>query len=271
MPELPEVETTLRGVSPHLRGATVIRVLVRNGALRYPVDPGLDRLLAGQPVRAQRRRGKYLLLGFPAGTVMVHLGMSGSLRLVPAGEPPGRHDHVDLELDTGLALRYTDPRRFGLMLWCASDPDQHFLLRELGPEPLAPGFSGDYLRRRAGGRSMPVKSFLMDSRIVVGVGNIYANEALFLAGIHPLRRSGRISRPRYDRLASAVKTVLTRAIEQGGTTLRNFVGGDGKPGYFKQSLNVYGRGGEPCPGCGKLLREVRLNNRATVYCTRCQR
>lgn len=271
MPELPEVETTRRGIEPHLRGRRIERLVVRQPRLRWPVPAELAGLLRGQAVERVERRAKYLLVPFSRGTLIMHLGMSGSLRLVPAGLAVGKHDHVDMELDSGQALRFTDPRRFGAMLWHPAGGEEHPLLAALGPEPLSGDFDGDYLLRRARGRQVPVKAFLMDSHIVVGVGNIYANEALFAAGIRPDRAAGRISRQRYARLAEEVKAVLARSIREGGTTLRDFVGGDGKPGYFRQQLTVYGRGGEPCRNCGQALHEVRLGQRSTVFCGHCQR
>ncbi len=216
------------------------------------------------------RRAKYLLLGAEAGTLIVHLGMSGSLRLVEGGLPARKHEHVDLLLDSGQALRYTDPRRFGAMLW-SGDPLAHPLLVSLGPEPLGEDFDGERLYRLSRGRSMAVKPFIMDNAVVVGVGNIYATEALFAAGIDPRRAAGSVSRARYQRLAEEIRRVLAHAIERGGTTLRDFVGGDGQPGYFQQELFAYGRGGEFCKTCGSTLREVRLGQRASVYCGRCQR
>ncbi|GGO88795.1 formamidopyrimidine-DNA glycosylase [Marinobacterium nitratireducens] len=270
MPELPEVETTRRGVAPYLEGHRVESVVVRQPRLRWPVPPDLAELLAGQRPREVARRGKYLLIGFGHGTVLVHLGMSGSLRLVPRDQPPGRHDHLDLVLDSGLALRLTDPRRFGAVLW-QSPGEVHQLLASLGPEPLSENFDAGCLQRACKGRRSPIKQLIMDSKVVVGVGNIYANEALFAAGIHPKRAAGRISPQRLERLVVEIKTVLARAIEQGGTTLRDFVGGDGKPGYFSQQLMVYGRAGEPCVRCGAPLREIRLGQRSTVFCADCQR
>lgn len=271
MPELPEVETTLRGLSPHLVGHRVAAVEIRNAALRWPVPADLPQLLSGQQIHGLSRRGKYLLMAFAHGHLLLHLGMSGSLRMVAAHNPPGKHDHLDIAVVNSGTLRLTDPRRFGAALWVATDPMLHPLLARLGPEPLEPAFDGDYLYRVSRGRKIPVKSLLMDSHVVVGVGNIYANEALFRCGIRPLAPAGRISASRYQALARAVREVLARAIEYGGTTLRNFVGGDGKPGYFSQELNVYGRGGEPCHHCGIALKAIRLNQRATVYCGRCQR
>ena len=270
MPELPEVETTRRGVEPHCQGRRVSAVVVREPRLRWPVPADLDRRLCGMQVSSVERRGKYLLFRTDGGTLVVHLGMSGSLRVVRADSSPGRHDHVDICFPQGLALRYNDPRRFGCMLWLEPD-EAHPLLQGLGPEPLSADFSGELLYRRSRGRRGAVKSFIMDGRIVVGVGNIYANEALFLAGILPQRAAGRISRARYAVLSESIKQVLTNAIAQGGTTLRDFVGGDGKPGYFAQQLHVYGRGGEPCTRCGGVLREKSINQRNTVYCVACQR
>ncbi len=270
MPELPEVETTCRGVAPHVEGRTVQRVEIRESRLRWPIPSQLPGWLAGQRIERVERRAKYLLFHTVSGSLLVHLGMSGSLRVLATPAPPPKtHDHVDIVFDGGL-LRYNDPRRFGCMLWV--DPgESHPLLDDLGPEPLSPDFDGELLYQRSRGRRGPVKNFIMDGHIVVGVGNIYANEALFLAGIRPDRSAGRISQARYERLADCIKQVLTSAIEQGGTTLRDFVGSDGKPGYFVQQLNVYGRGGQPCKNCDTTLKEQRLGQRTTVYCVTCQR
>ncbi|BFN25918.1 formamidopyrimidine-DNA glycosylase [Pseudomonas sp. SCT] len=270
MPELPEVETTRRGIEPHLLGQRVDRVLVRDRRLRWPVPEDLDVRLSGQRIEAVERRAKYLLIKAETGTLIVHLGMSGSLRLVEAAQPVGKHDHVDILLESGQALRYTDPRRFGAMLW-SEEPLAHVLLASLGPEPLGEDFDGDRLYRLSRGRSMAVKPFIMDNAVVVGVGNIYASEALFAAGIDPRRPAGSISRARYLKLGEEIRRILAMAIERGGTTLRDFVGGDGKPGYFQQELFVYGRAGEFCKSCGSTLREIRLGQRASVYCSRCQR
>lgn len=270
MPELPEVETTRRGIAPHTLGERVGSVVVRNPSLRWPVALELSTLLPGSTVEAIERRGKYLLFRTEAGTLIVHLGMSGSLRMVTHSEAPGKHDHIDIVFDVGVILRYNDPRRFGCMLWTPGDPGEHELLRHLGPEPLQDDFNTDYLYSRSRGRKSAIKTFIMDSHIVVGVGNIYANEALYLAGIRPDRAAGRVSKARYDLLVWAIRDVLSAAVKQGGTTLRDFVGGDGKPGYFRQQLNVYDHGGEPCPGCGRELREIRLGQRNTVYCGHCQ-
>lgn len=271
MPELPEVETTRRGVAPYAEGRQVEALVVREPRLRWPVPPDLPASLRGQRIERIERRAKYLLFHTVTGTLLVHLGMSGSLRVLPRPAPPPRiHDHIDLRLSGGNLLRFNDPRRFGCFLWLLPEED-HPLLASLGPEPLTPEFDGDLLYRRSRGRRAPVKSFIMDGRIVVGVGNIYANEALFLAGIRPDRSAGRISKARYGRLAVYIKQVLTSAIDQGGTTLRDFVGGDGKPGYFARQLYVYGRVGQACKVCGGLLRERRLSQRSTVYCVTCQR
>lgn len=270
MPELPEVETTRRGIEPALVGHAVVRLTVHEPRLRWPVPREL-RALEGQVVRRLSRRGKYILVHTDAGTALVHLGMSGSLRLVEPATPRRTHDHLELQLDSGLLLRFHDPRRFGCFLWFTTPPAEHELLRDLGPEPLETDFDGAYLFDRSRGRSAPVKSFLMDSHVVVGVGNIYANEALFKAGIHPLRAAGRIGAARYDRLAAEVKAILAYAIRRGGTTLRDFVNGHGEPGYFQLELDAYGRAGEPCRRCGTALTEVRLGGRSTVYCPRCQR
>ncbi len=270
MPELPEVETTRRGVEPYCRGRTVANVIVRDPRLRWTVPDTLGAVLRGQVISAVERRGKYLLFRTDSGSLLVHLGMSGSLRVASPGDTPGRHDHIDLLLDDDACLRYHDPRRFGCFLWQAPG-EVHPLLAGLGPEPLSAEFDGQHLFRRSRGRKGSVKNFIMDGNIVVGVGNIYANEALFLSGIHPGRAAGRVSGARYERLANIIKRVLTSAIEQGGTTLRDFVGGDGKPGYFAQQLYVYGRAGQPCKACGGPLRERRLGQRSSVYCVTCQR
>ncbi len=270
MPELPEVETTRQGIAPHCEGQTITNVLIRNGRLRWPVPENLPELLQGQVIRSVERRAKYLFLNLDAGTVIVHLGMSGSLRVITDNSPVMTHDHVELTLGNGRVLRFNDPRRFGCWLW-TDDSANHPLIRALGPEPLSDEFGGALLFRQSRGRQTPIKSFIMDNHVVVGVGNIYANEALFKAGIHPRRKAGRISLDRYHRLAEAIRETLSAAILMGGTTLRDFVNSDGKPGYFAQSLLVYGHGGDTCPQCTALLKEIRMNNRSTVYCTRCQR
>lgn len=270
MPELPEVETTRRGIEPHVVGRKVTQVTIRDRRLRWPIPDYLEQRLQGGEVLATRRRAKYLLIDFQEGSLLVHLGMSGSLRLVSENDQPRKHDHVDIALDSGHLLRYHDPRRFGSMHWL--DDPSHVLLDHLGPEPLSTDFSGDYLYRTSRRRAAPVKHFIMDAKVVVGVGNIYANEALFMAGIRPDRAANKISKARYGLLTETIQRVLTTAIEVGGTTLRDFVGGDGKAGYFAQSLQVYGRGGESCKRCKhQQLREIRQSNRSTVFCPNCQR
>ncbi len=270
MPELPEVETTRRGIAPHVEGRRVTRLIVRDRRLRWPIPEDLAIQIEDQTFASVKRRAKYLLMDIGGGTLISHLGMSGNLRLVPAGTPVLKHEHVDIELDSGMTLRYTDPRRFGAMLW-STDPLKHPLLANLGPEPLSEDFDGGRLFRLSRDRSMAVKPFIMDNAVVVGVGNIYATEALFAAGIDPRREAGRISRARYDRLAVEICRVLAYAIERGGTTLRDFIGGDGQPGYFQQELFAYGRGGQLCKVCGTTLSEVRLGQRSSVFCRRCQR
>jgi formamidopyrimidine-DNA glycosylase len=269
MPELPEVETTRLGLFPELENRRITAVLLRRPDLRWPI-PGEVNLLEGQPILGLRRRAKYLLLDTAPGSALLHLGMSGSLRVLPGDTPAGKHDHVDLVLDSGRVLRFRDPRRFGCLLW-QPQGETHELLRELGPEPLSEDFHGAYLYRRSRKRSASVKTFLMDQGIVVGVGNIYAAESLFRAGIAPGREAGSVSLARYGRLALAVKDILAAAITSGGTTLRDFIHPDGLPGYFKQELFVYGREGELCLTCGATLQGNRLGNRATVWCARCQR
>ncbi len=268
MPELPEVETTLRGIAPHVRDQVIRGAIVRETRLRWPV-PDLDRLLRGRRVQAVERRAKYLLFRFSHGTLMVHLGMSGSLRFVAASAAPRPHDHVDLLL-AGNCLRFHDPRRFGAMLWTTGDPLLHPRLRDLGPEPLSDAFHGGYLYRKMRGRQAPIKALLMDGRIVVGVGNIYASEALFRAGIHPARAGRRIAAARLEQLAGEIKAVLAHAIEHGGTTLRDFLNESGQPGYFAQELMVYGRAGQPCRLCSTPLKTRQIGQRASAYCPSCQ-
>lgn len=270
MPELPEVETTRRGLAPHVAGRTVTGATLRRADLRWPIAPELARVLPGQRIEAVRRRAKYLLLDTAPGSALLHLGMSGSLRVLAGDTPLRAHDHWDLALDDGRVLRFNDPRRFGCALWQAAGTT-HPLLASLGPEPLSDAFDGDHLFAASRGRRIPVKAFLMDQAIVVGVGNIYAAEALFAAGIHPLREAGRVSRARYAGLAGAVKTILAHAITRGGTTLRDFISPDGAPGYFEQELAVYGRGGQGCRTCGRPLREATIGQRTSVWCPACQR
>ena len=270
MPELPEVETTRRGLLPHVAGRRIEHVLLRRADLRWPIPREVEELLPEQRIDDIRRRAKYLLLDTAAGSALLHLGMSGSLRVLPSDTPVRAHDHVDIALDSDRVLRFNDPRRFGCLLWQA--PGQtHPLLAGLGPEPLSDAFDGDYLFALSRGRKAPVKTFLMDQAVVVGVGNIYAAEALFQAGISPLRPAGRVSRDRYRALADAVRAILAYAITRGGTTLRDFISPDGAPGYFEQELAVYGRGGAACRRCGGALRQAAIGQRASVWCPRCQR
>ena len=270
MPELPEVETTRRGIEPHVIGKTIDRVLVRQSSLRWPVSPELSQVLTGNRIGQVNRRAKYLLFTTDSGRMMVHLGMSGSLRITDRDSSVRKHDHIDITFRDGTILRYHDPRRFGSVFWLPGT-SSHVLIDDLGPEPLSTEFSGDYLFKLSRGRKVAVKLLIMNSKVVVGVGNIYANEALHLAGIRLERVASGISRARYNRLADKIRQVLNDAIASGGTTLRDFVHEDGSPGYFKQSLTVYGRGGEPCLNCGTRLTETRLGNRATVCCKKCQR
>jgi len=270
MPELPEVETTRRGLVPHLEGRRITAVSLRRADLRWPIPAAVRERLPGQRIAAVERRAKYLLTHTAAGSALWHLGMSGVLRVVPGDTPVGAHDHVDVGLDDGRVLRFTDPRRFGCLLWQAPG-EIHPRLATLGPEPLTAAFNGDTLFAASRGKKASVKVFLMDQTIVVGVGNIYAAEALFAAGIRPAAPAGSVSRARYEKLATAVKRILARAIERGGTTLRDFLNADGLPGYFEQELAVYGREGEACRVCGTALQGMRLGQRATAWCPRCQR
>ena len=271
MPELPEVETTLRGIEPFVTDHRVHKIKIRQAKLRWVVPTELPLMLEGLRFHRISRRGKYLLFENDHGRMLIHLGMSGSLRIVKANERPGKHDHVDIYFSAGHILRFRDPRRFGCVLWQDKSQTTHPLLIKLGPEPLSENFKGKHLYLASRKRSISIKPFIMDSKIVVGVGNIYANEALFFAKINPKISAGRLSLRRYDRLAFAIKKVLREAINAGGTTLRDFQGSDGSPGYFKQSLSVYGRGGEKCNSCDDTLAEIRLAQRSTVYCKKCQR
>ncbi len=271
MPELPEVETTLRGVSAHILDTQVIQVNIRNPDLRWPVPDTLAQCLEQHKFTHIRRRAKYLLLSNIQGTLIIHLGMSGSLRIVSPDSPYDKHDHFELCFANGKALRLKDPRRFGAVLWTRDKIEKHPLLAHLGPEPLSREFNAAYLYQRSQGKKVTIKQFIMDSKVVAGIGNIYANEALYASGINPKRAAGRISQARYECLCQNVRKILKEAIRQGGTTLKDFTGGDGKPGYFKQELLVYGRKDQPCIQCGQTLQEIRLNNRSTVYCTHCQK
>jgi len=270
MPELPEVEVSRQGIAPYLENAKITKIIVRNAQLRWPVPMSLQDAL-DCTVISVRRRAKYLLLETEKGTIIIHLGMSGSLRVLDSSVAVEKHDHVDIVLDSGKCLRLNDPRRFGSVLWESGNVLEHKLLASLGPEPLTDDFTAKRLFDRSRSRKTPVKSFLMDNHNVVGVGNIYANEALFSAGISPRRAAGNVSLQRYKILVEEVKAVLAKAIEQGGTTLKDFTQTDGKPGYFVQELQVYGKGGKPCPKCGEELQAVKIGQRNTIYCNQCQR
>ncbi|EDZ1002706.1 bifunctional DNA-formamidopyrimidine glycosylase/DNA-(apurinic or apyrimidinic site) lyase [Salmonella enterica subsp. enterica serovar Montevideo] len=269
MPELPEVETSRRGIEPHLVGATILHAHIRNGRLRWPVSDEIYRL-SDTPVLSVQRRAKYLLLELPDGWIIIHLGMSGSLRILSEALPAEKHDHVDLVMSNGKILRYTDPRRFGTWLW-TKELEGHNVLAHLGPEPLSDEFNGEYLQQKCAKKKMAIKPWLMDNKLVVGVGNIYASESLFAAGIHPDRLASSLSTEECDLLARVIKAVLLRSIEQGGTTLKDFLQSDGKPGYFAQELQVYGRKGEPCRVCGTPIVATKHAQRATFYCRYCQK
>ena len=271
MPELPEVETTRRGVAPHVEGQKVTAVRIYDRRLRWPVPRDLSRRLVGRTVDRVERRSKYLLFRFGADTLIVHMGMSGSLRALTAPRPRRAHDHVELEFANGVVLRYRDPRRFGAMLWSPRASAQHPLLAALGVEPFAAEFTGDYLYRATRRRRAAIKLALMDSHLVAGVGNIYASESLFRAGIRPGRAARRVSRAQLSRLVEAVRDTLTDAIAKGGSTLRDYVDSRGEPGYFQLDYYAYGREGEPCRVCGATIRAVRLGGRATFFCPHCQR
>lgn len=270
MPELPEVETSRRGIAPHLTNQKITAVIIREKRLRWPIPDEIENLVE-QTILDVKRRAKYLLIETAAGTAILHLGMSGKLRVLEKNTPVIKHDHVDIVLSSGKCLRFNDPRRFGALFWTTEAPETHPLLRKLGPEPFNQAFTAERLFELSRGRSMSIKQFIMDNKIVAGVGNIYANESLFLAGINPKRAAGKISQSRYKKLYPIIKTVLATAIEKGGTTLKDFTQVDGKPGYFAQQLNVYGRAGKPCMVCKKPLSEIRQGQRTTVYCKQCQK
>ena len=269
MPELPEVETTRRGLEPHVAGRRIVALTVREPRLRWRVPEDLPAKLAGQRITGAGRRAKYLLLGLESGTLLVHLGMSGTLRVLPADTPLLAHDHYDLLLDSGYALRFNDPRRFGSLHYTSGDPTGHPLLARLAPEPFDPRFDADYLWRITRRRRASIKQVLMNSRLVVGVGNIYASEALFRARIRPRRRAQSLSREEAARLVKGVRAVLSHAIKVGGTTLRDYVGADGQPGYFRQKLYVYERG--KCRVCGTAIRRLTQQGRSSYYCPACQK
>ena len=269
MPELPEVETILRGLSPHIEGAIVEEAIIRTPQLRWPI-PELNPFIAQQTIINISRRGKYLLFHLKTGTIIFHLGMSGRLCLLTQFKPAQRHDHVDILLTNKQVLRYTDPRRFGAILWTPDNPFEHPVLKNLVVEPLTDELTADYLVQRAAHRTKAIKPFIMDSKIVVGIGNIYAAESLFLAGIHPLMPAGMLTALQAQRLIDVIQQVLARAITQGGTTLKDFVNSEGHPGYFSQQLLVYGRAGLPCVSCNEPLHSIVLGQRSTVFCIFCQ-
>jgi len=269
MPELPEVETTLRGLEPYLLDHTIRAVEVRDPRLRWPV-PDTVQQACGQKVSNVRRRAKYMLIDLQRGHLILHLGMSGSMRVLTEPTAPGKHDHFDIVMRDSL-VRFNDPRRFGAFLWTDDDPACHPPLASLRPEPLSTDFSARYLYQRARGRKLALKNFIMDGKVVVGVGNIYASEALFMAGIHPSRAAGRVSEARYEGLVDAIRDVLNRAIRQGGTTLRDFADSEGSPGYFAQELLVYDRAGLDCFQCGAGIRQKVIGQRSSYYCVQCQR
>lgn len=271
MPELPEVETTRRGVAPHVIGRRVERIVVYDSRLRWPVPADLDARMRGRTIDRVDRRSKYLLFHAGDSALLVHLGMTGTLRVFRNPHPRRTHDHVDIVLDDGTLLRYHDPRRFGAMLWLPATRDGHPLLDSLGPEPFDAAFDADHFWRATRARRGPIKAALMDNRVVTGVGNIYANEALFRAGIHPGTPANRLSRPRLARLVDAVRDVLSAAIAKGGSTLRDYVGSDGSAGYFQLEYYVYGRAGEACRVCGSPIAQSRLGQRSAFHCPRCQR
>lgn len=270
MPELPEVETTLRGVSPHVLGKRVREVIVRDKRMRWPI-PDTIHELEGCVIESGVRRAKYMLFGTKKGTLLLHLGMSGNLRVLPAETAFKKHDHLAITLDGGKQLRLHDPRRFGAALWIEGDVMEHPLLKGLGPEPLGDEFTAEHLQKACAGKTAAIKLVIMDAHVVVGVGNIYASEALCMAGINPRQAAGKVSKPRLAKLVKAIREVLTASIEMGGTTLRDFLNESGEPGYFKQTLRVYDREGEPCRTCGTLVKRIVLGQRSTFFCPKCQK
>ncbi len=272
MPELPEVETSRRGIEPHIINRKIGDVVIRQYKLRWPIPKSLPSKIKNHKLIQVARRGKYLLLNFDhAGTVIIHLGMSGSLRICTASTPVGKHDHIDFVFSNRKVLRLTDPRKFGCVLWTKQAIEEHKLLSKLGPEPLNDEFNAEYLYAQSRKRNCAIKSFIMNSHVVVGVGNIYASESLFIAGINPKRKAGSLSKLRCEKLVVAIKQILDDAIKQGGTTLRDFTREDGQPGYFAQQLRVYGRADEACSECGKPIKQITQQNRSTFYCTSCQK
>lgn len=270
MPELPEVETIMRGLSPQLEGAAVQDVIIRHNQLRWPIPSDLKTHLNQQKIVSLSRRGKYLLIQLTTGTLIIHLGMSGSLRILNSNTPPARHDHLDIRLSNDNLLRYNDPRRFGAILWTEDNPHNHPLIKSMGIEPLDSKFTDQYLHQKAINRQVSIKPFIMNSKIVTGIGNIYAAEALFMARIHPTTPAGLLTPEQCKRLVASIKQILQAAILQGGTTLKDFVNSEGKPGYFSQKLHVYGRADLPCTACGQPLCSTQLGRRSTVFCKYCQ-
>lgn len=272
MPELPEVETTCNGIRPHITGKTISNVIVRQQQLRWPITDNLSKILHGKKIESVRRRAKYCLLTTNLSeTIIIHLGMSGSLRITNTSHAAEKHDHVDFVFTDDTVLRFNDTRRFGAILLTPDPIEQHKLISSLGPEPLTSNFTGAHLHSLSKNRKATVKSFIMDGHHVVGVGNIYASESLFMAGILPTRAAGKVSLKRYQKLANCIKIVLQQSIDQGGTTLRDFVNEQGKPGYFQQSLAVYGRAGEPCIHCSTSVEQLKIAQRASYFCPACQK
>jgi len=270
MPELPEVETTKNGIAPYIEGKAVSCIIVRQAKLRWPVPDSIKKM-QNQIVQRVQRRAKYLLLETQKGTAIIHLGMSGSLRVVETDTPPEKHDHVDIAFEHGKVLRLRDPRRFGCVLWTQEPVNEHKLICNLGPEPLSDDFTAAYLFEQAKNRKVSIKVFIMNAQIVVGVGNIYASESLFMAGIHPKRAAGRVSLKRLKTLVASIKKVLKKSIEQGGTTLKDFANAEGQSGYFQVALHVYGKTGEPCSHCSTPIKQIKLGQRSTFYCPSCQK
>jgi formamidopyrimidine-DNA glycosylase len=270
MPELPEVETTKEGIKPHLLGLTIDSIIIRNSKLRLPVPQEINNLCAQKTIIALSRRAKYILIHLSQGTILIHLGMSGHLRIVPNATKPEKHDHIDLNVTNGLTLRYCDPRRFGLFIYINDNPHLHSLLAHLGPEPLTKHFTGNYLFQKSRNKNQPIKSFLMNNEIVVGVGNIYATESLFLAGIHPKTPAKALTMKDCNTLTLKIRKILRAAIEAGGTSLRDFFTVDGKPGYFSFSLKAYGRKKQACFDCNQLIETIVIGGRHSAFCPKCQ-
>lgn len=271
MPELPEVETTLRGIKPHTLHQQVVNIIIRHPTLRWPIPTDLKNEIVGKTVLKLERRAKYLLFTFETGTLILHLGMSGRLSVLKETLPAQKHDHVDICFANKTLLRFTDPRRFGALLFTKDDPADHPLLTGIGPEPFSSLFTGDYLWKRSRGKKMPIKSYIMDGKIVAGVGNIYAAEVLFQTRLRPQTPAGKVSKAQYDHIVSAIQTILKAAIKKGGTTLKDFMKPSGTPGYFSIALQVYGQEGKPCPRCRKKLKAAKIGQRNTVYCPGCQK